>query len=302
MRRGVKRRWGVGALIFTALTGLFNLHKYVQVISLGGFFTARDFEGRQVISWIGVPALQAMIDRYWEGNMFCEEIQALRQQHNDSHVPITVNMVFSCEELFSTSWIGSGNFISALYHMRMSALALGNVDMHMTCKDAAQVKSRLILPWFMGHYMGREQQQQQLPSPAWSVNQSCGPYATSPIAHMYQHMQYVLRRMAIGLVGLPVNDPSHPAHQWAQKYLWSIDTNVSNIPDLDLQLPVPQKDDAPLFPAESLELDDATIHFRCGGELVSCFCRLTADSLHDLALTRTRILRCSLPLCMLQIS
>ena len=91
MRRGVKRRWGVGALIFTALTGLFNLHKYVQVISLGGFFTARDFEGRQVISWIGVPALQAMIDRYWEGNMFCEEIQALRQQHNDSHMPITVN-------------------------------------------------------------------------------------------------------------------------------------------------------------------------------------------------------------------
>ena len=81
---------------------------------------------------------------------------------------------------------------------------------------------------------------------------------------MYQSMRYDLRRMAIGLVGLPVKDPSHPAHKWAEEFLWSpINNNTAHDPDR--QLPLPQKDDTPPFPAESLELDDATIHFRCGG-------------------------------------
>ena len=116
---------------------------------------------RHVISWMGVSALDTMIVRYWKGNLFCEEIQAARQQHNNSNLPISVNISFGCHELYSASDMGSGNFISALYHMRMSALALGNVDLHVTCPDADQVQSQLILPWFMGHYWGSTNQQQQ---------------------------------------------------------------------------------------------------------------------------------------------
>lgn len=224
---------------------------------------------RHVISWMGVSALDTMIVRYWKGNLFCEEIQAARQQHNNSNLPISVNISFGCHELYSASDMGSGNFISALYHMRMSALALGNVDLHVTCPDADQVQSQLILPWFMGHYWGSTNQQQ----PQWTVESTCGNYDTSPISHMYERMQYAMRRMAIGLVGLPMKDPHHPAHQWAEEHLWppKNENNNNVVSDTDLQLPVPQKDATPPFPAESLELDDATIHFRCGGAFVFDF-------------------------------
>ena len=240
--------------------------------------TTAAINGPHVISWIGVSALDSMIGRYWNGNLFCEEIQSARHQHNDSQLHIAVNMSFGCHELYSTSELGSGNFISVFYHMRMSALALGNVDIHVTCPDAEQAKSQLVLPWFMGNFWGSEHlslwptENRSM----WSVEATCGGYDTSPISHMYQRIQYALRRMAVGLVGVPVNDPSHPAHTWAEKYLWP-PHNGSNVPDSDLQLPQPQKDDNPPFPAESLDLDDVTIHFRCGGASVMIFLQLLYD-------------------------
>lgn len=258
-------RSGAGALLLlSSLQGLFHFHSYYRRTELAFSMFVDPGQSRHVISWSGLPAVQSMIDRYWEGNYFCEEIQALRQKYNNSHLPITVDISFSCQELYDHSYIGTGNFISVLYHMRMSALAFGSVDMNIMCIDADNVKSQLILPWFMGNYWG--QPDDEVGRYRWSVDMTCGPYATSPISHMYQRMQYVSRRMAIGLVGLPVNDPSHPAHQWAQEYLWSTDTNNTRIiPDSDLQLPAPRRNETPPFPADLFELDDATIHFRCGG-------------------------------------
>ena len=269
-------RSGVGALlVIWSLQGLFHFHNYYRRTELAFSMFVDPASGlrRHVISWTGLPAVQSMIDRYWEGNYFCEEIKALRQKYNNSHLPITVDISFSCQQLYDYSYIGTGNFISVLYHMRMSALAFGSVEMNIMCTDADHVKSQLILPWFMGHYWGQPQQSDddEVGRHRWSVDMTCGPYATSPISHMYQRMQYVSRRMAIGLVGLPANDPTHPAHQWAQEFLWSTTdkNNTIIIPDSDLQLPIPRRDETPPFPADSFELDDATIHFRCGGAIFS---------------------------------
>lgn len=220
--------------------------------------TATYATDRKVLPWIGVGAMNTMIARYWRGNLFCEEIEAIRQ--NNSKLPITVNVSFGCQELYSNSGLGSGNFLSALYHMRMSALAMEDVDLHVTCPDADAVKTKLVLPWFMGHYWSEPNSQQRLGK---TVAETCGSYDTSPISYMYERMKYALRRMAIGLVGVP--GPDHPAAKFAEEYLWSSENNnVRSVVDSDLQLPVPRKDDIPPFPPESFSLDDATIHFRCG--------------------------------------
>ena len=268
--------------------------------TLSTIITTTTINDPHVISWIGVSALDSMIGRYWKGNLFCEEIQAARQQHNNSQLHIAVNMTFGCQELYSTSQLGSGNFISVFYHMRMSALALGNVDIHVTCPDAEQVKTQLVLPWFMGHFWGSEQLSlwPAENSSEWSVEATCGNYDTSPISHMYQRIQYAVRRMAIGLVGVPVHDPSHPAHKWADEYLWS-PYSSRHVPDSDLQLPLPQKDDNPPWPAESLELDDATIHFRCGGASVF-FCSVILTFVRGVNRAPSKILRVISPLSSLR--
>ena len=219
-----------------------------------------------VLSWDGVSELSSIITRCWTGKFLCEEVRAARRQFNNSQLHVTVKISVSCQEFYSTGNLGTGNFLSAFYRMRLSALVLGNVDIHLTCPDADQIKSQLVLPWFMGHYWASEHMQQLAENYHMrNLQKSCD----NSVSVMYRLMRYDLRRMAIGLVGLPVKDPSHPAHKWAEEYLWSPSTNV---PGSDRQLSLPLKDDTPPFPAESLELDDATIHFRCGGAFLFLFC------------------------------
>lgn len=230
-------------------------------------------EERKVISWIGVGPMNKMISRYWGGNLFCEEILAARQ--NVTNLPITVNISFGCSDLFRKSNLGTGNFISAFYHMRMSAMALEDVDIHVTCHDAEEQKSKLILPWVMGHYPAQPDSRQRL---GLTVKETCGKYRTSKISHMYKEMQYVLRRMAIGLVGV-VSKPNHPSALFAEEQLWSSDNHADGTPGgssgYTMQLAPPQRTDKPPFPPESFEMDDAVIHFRCGGKLVSIACERT---------------------------
>jgi hypothetical protein len=54
---------------------------------------------------------------------------------------------------------------------------------------------------------------------------------------------YELRRMAIALVGIP--SQSHPAHEWAEQYLWSNEAQNS-IQNQQRTLPAPKRDDVPL--------------------------------------------------------
>ena len=214
---------------------------------------------KTVISWEGVGGMQSIVTRYWKGNLFCETIDQTRSAAGDPDLPITAHLSFSCKELFEKSELGTGNFIALFYGIRLAAHMYGNVDLHIICDDANDTKNDLILPWITGFFPARPLTQNS--SIPITVQQACGSYITQPLSYMYNEIQHDLRKMAIGLMGVPSSD--HASGIFAEKYLWP--GNVATSPTGGhLALRNPQQNDKPPFPASEYAIDDAVLHFRCG--------------------------------------
>ena len=213
-----------------------------------------------VIAWEGVGGMNEVISQYWKGNRLCEKINEVRSASSDPNLPITANFSFGCKDLYSKSDYGTGNFIALLYGIRLTAYVYGNVGVHITCYDAEATKNDLILPWLTGWFPPRPiSQSTSIPI---SIQEACGNYSTQPLSYMYKEIQYDLRKMAVGLMGVPQSD--HPSAPFAE-HLWSRDLDaIGRSLGSISQLPIPQKLDRPPFPSEIYELDDAVLHFRCG--------------------------------------
>jgi hypothetical protein len=223
---------------------------------------------KTVISWQGVDVMESIIQRYWSGNLFCE-INKARMDASDPQHLVTLNITVGCHELYKKSFLGTGNYIELLYGIRMAAHVLGNVDVYLSCSDAAETKNDLILPWLMGWFPPRPPSRpSSIPT---QVQKLCDGYGSNQLVYMYQEMQYDLRKMAIGLMGIP--RPDHPSARFAEQYLWSNDMSLMEGTTMMngslFQLPTPTRNALPPYPASEYELDDAVLHFRCG-DLMDC--------------------------------
>jgi len=226
-----------------------------------------------VIVWQGMSDLDAMINRYWKGNLFCE---AMNGRNETDIRPTLLRITFGCEELFSKSALGTGNFISGFYGLRLAARTYQDVDVVLECPDAVQEQTNLILPWLMGSFPGgasqlaSDQVQNTDEKNYTSVSiptkqEACGNYDHCPIGHMLPIIRYELRRMAVALVGVP--NPNHPSAAFAERYLWSNSNNATIFDSNTMQLKVPARGEPPLIP--NVELDDVVLHFRCGDLMAS---------------------------------
>jgi len=166
-----------------------------------------------------------------------------------------VQLKLSCQEAFNEPTYGTGNYISAIYGLRMAAYVMGETDVSLECSDANQTKASLILPWLMGSFPREE----GIPPEHPSVYEVCPKYRKVQLGYRWRDMQFDLRRLAVALVGIP--SPHHPSAQWAKVSLWSVNDPYSAGRNR-MQLPHPQEDAEPLFP--KTELDDAVLHLRCG--------------------------------------
>lgn len=208
-----------------------------------------------IVSYVNNSGLNVLGQDFFGGKT-CNRI---RGNDTDS-ARILVNVSFSCYDAYKFSGMGSGNFISAFYGIRMVAHSLNNTDVVIHCSDAEETKSKLILPWVTGTFPSMTEEEalkEKLPT----LDQACADYRSVPIGYRWKDMQYEMRRMAIAMVGIP--NPDHPSAAWAEKYLWSGSALDSN----HMQLASPQKDDLPIYP--KTELDDAMLHFRCGDLVMS---------------------------------
>jgi hypothetical protein len=216
-----------------------------------------------VIGWEGVDGMQKMAEQGSSGNLLCEIIDKARSNAQDSNLPITVNITFSCRELFYKSGYGTGNYLVLIYGMRLAAHVYGNVELYITCTDAEETKKDLIIPWVTGWFPARPISRNS--SVPLNIQEACVKSGQLPIGFLNNEIQYDLRRMAIGLMGVP--SLSHPSALFAEKNLWLHDVSESKITSPTggcLTLPFPRRDETPPYPSSAYTLDDAVIHFRCG--------------------------------------
>jgi hypothetical protein len=230
---------------------------------------------KNVITWQGMEDMNTFITSYWKGNSFCDTMEARNETHER---PTLLNITFGCQDLFSKNGFGTGNFISAFYGLRLAATVLGDVSVQMTCPDAVQEQTSLILPWLMGSFplsdgvktnsggiRGSNRGSNRVSSSHTSshknttIEQACGNYDKCPIGHMVHSIRYELRRMAVALVGIP--HENHPAAAFADRYLWN---TLWKNPYDTMQLSVPARGEPPLIPG--VVLDDVVLHFR-GGDI-----------------------------------
>jgi hypothetical protein len=228
----------------------------------------------ETIVWNGsVGDWNYFLSNYWKTNTLCDQVIARQLRHNNSSSSSSNNETvvkkfrfhFGCRELFHRGRLGTGNFVTGLYGLRLAAISL-NVDATIACRDADGTREDLVLPWLTGRFA--------VPSEAsWratpfgrppSAGEGCSTYNRCPIGYLLGDMRYELRRMAIALVGVPNDGADHPSAAWAEQHLWTNndDNNNSSSTRNQYQLLPPKRDDAPLFP--NVELDEAVIHFRCG--------------------------------------
>ena len=230
-----------------------GLDQVVEVASVQELVSNAAESAAEVIQWEGLDKMNDVIMRYWAGNMFCEEMRE-RTVPSTPQSPTLVNITFGCGDLYTKARVGTGNFISLIYSMRLAARAFGNLDVAMTCFDAEATMDALILPWLMGWFPESSRPTNGAVVP--ELDSACTGYKYNPTGYMIREMKYDLRRMAIGLVGIP--SPDHPSYQFAKRYLWT-----DNSPDREFrQLADPTEGEEPLYP--DVELDDVIIHFRCG--------------------------------------
>jgi hypothetical protein len=199
-----------------------------------------------VIEWHGLPAMEQFINGYWEGNLFCETVDALRLA--DPHVPIQFQITFGCQELFEESCCGTGNFLGLFYGMRLAAQVYQDVEIQFTCHDAEQTRNHLILPWFTGVFPARSFRQKSR-FPDLTPQDVCGGVYQQPVGHMIHIIQQELRHMAVSLVGRSgANDEFTATASYEPMF----------VPQLS---PLSNRTAAPFA---DVELDDAVLHFRCG--------------------------------------
>lgn len=206
---------------------------------------------------------------YWGKNEICDTISdhslKMSAQSFGYSTKTLLNLTFSCDELFHTSGLGTGNWISALYAIRLAAAVAGgeSIDLLASCTDALESKHKLILPWIMGFWHADDVLSQILYGTRFlspSKEKVCGRYNDVPLAYMLPTMNFELRRMAIALIGVPNDD--HPSARFAEKYLWANASCGNNEFQSVMQIPNPKKDEPPLY--KNIPIDDAIVHFRCG--------------------------------------
>lgn len=206
-----------------------------------------------VIKWNHWKAFETALDSIWEGNLLCEEISSkvhiyydhVRSIATEQKIEVTppiprvhVQAGISCYDLFINSIHGTGNYIQAIYTMRVAVrfITIAKVKLNISCTDADELQDDYVLPWYTGiwyspnYFNSAATKTSYIASKQGPVTSSldplfehpseilyCGPYYNTPTALMFEEMQFDARRMALAFVGVSLIQKDHiHAHKMQQ--------------------------------------------------------------------------------------
>jgi hypothetical protein len=212
-------------------------------------------------------------------------------------VRVVIVVDISCQSLFTEVNIGTGNWVLALYAMRLGALVTSRfgqlqVDFVWDCQDTVERQAELVMPWLSGYYSsawihepvpenecGYKAQEidpndngtivspfeelRQTVHQVDSISNVCG-YDNTPMAVMLPLMRYELRRMAVSLVGMPAGRAGRGADNAHPPLIDGVFENGFYPPGTFLRLPHEPNATQPVLSPANVELDDVAIHFPCG--------------------------------------
>jgi hypothetical protein len=209
------------------------------------------------VAWVGIPhdddgrqpSFLGFMRFYWRHNRFCDTFK------DSNYTRQRLDITLGCREMHERGIIGTGNYMTGMYGLRLAATVL-KVDLHMSCEDASEMSSVLVLPWLLGDFPATDEALKLLRNSTVgppSIQQVCSTYNKVPIS-------LLLERMALSLVGIP-SSPNHPAARWALQHLGK----ASN-PQYPYKHQHPSQHDNPLL--SGIDLDDVAVHFRCGDIMI----------------------------------
>jgi hypothetical protein len=217
------------------------------------------------VTWVGIPhgdddgrqpSFLGFMRFYWRHNRFCDTFK------DSNYTRQRLNITLGCREMHERGIIGTGNYMTGLYGLRLAATVL-KVDLHLSCEDASETSTLLVLPWLLGDFPATDEALKLLRTSTVeppSIQQVCSTYNKVPISFLLEQMKFDLRRMALSLVGIP-SSSNHPAAKWALQHL----RNASN-PQYPYEHQLPSQHDNPLL--SETDLDDVAVHFRCGDIMI----------------------------------
>ena len=234
-----------------------------------------------VIQWSHWKDLERIVASIWEGNLFCTTIDDVVRQYYSNHtinitiqtnvtntttnitstVPVVQQVVppgvpiptihfgleLSCLDLFHKSTDGTGNYIEAIYMMRLALqyISYAKIQLNISCSDnTVEFQTNYVLPWFTGvwrspNYFGdskngktneeqmqfqglpplEQQQQQRINMPqSLPKRHYCGTFGTAATGIMYPQMQYDVRRMALALTCNTRKIQTRPSQSQSKPY------------------------------------------------------------------------------------
>jgi hypothetical protein len=161
-----------------------------------------------------------------------------RQQRRQHSLPTPLlRAKFDCVAITTDSDIGTGNWITAIYAMRIPA-ALGMVDLEIQCKDGLKQDYNHLLSWFTGYFHAPTTfQSWPYDPPVPQDATTCqNRYSHLLLDSMVHEIQSDLRKLAVTVLGN------------RKEFGWSHPLVPRNQPPL----------------VSNVTLDDVVIHFRCG--------------------------------------
>ncbi|CAB9512219.1 expressed unknown protein [Seminavis robusta] len=254
MRRGDFLRWGA---ISSSNSSASTLKDSPQKTAI------------REVKWAGIPpsgdraqpSLMGFLRSYWRHNRLCKTFFANADTANNTSTLQRLNVTLGCQEIHEYGQAGIGNYATAIYGIRLAAQAL-KVDLHMTCHDAIDMSSLLVLPWLLGHFPVSDDATDRASLP--SINRVCSTFNKVPIGYLLDQIQFDMRRMALSVVGIPPSSANHPATAWASKYL-EYETALRYPYQPQLQA----RHHNPLVKSnQAADMDDVVVHFRCGDIMI----------------------------------
>lgn len=176
-------------------------------------------------------------------------------EHNSTYSPLNRTLLhvrFQCFQTMRESSLGTGNWVQAIYLLRLASAREEGVpmDLRLSCVDDSN-QNQLVLPWLMGNFSS-EQTTAVLQKyfTNFTIPRCYGEWSNNSLGFMTPFIRQELRRMAVSLIGIP--ESTHPAQKWLEMKTNKYSASIPN---------------KPLIPG--VQIDDVAIHFRCGDTMFS---------------------------------